>query len=115
MQNSIESSIDISEHLSPSVVRSFSFRNACWIHVKQVINKLKNKESRYAYDLNIIVIKKTKKLLIGKLCKLINNKIRKGVHPHNQKLSIVIAFAKTKNVAELNDLRPIALYQCSQK
>lgn len=87
----------------------FKFREVSYIEVRDAIDNIKNKSSKDIYDMNIILIKSLKNLLIIPLTKLINNSIIKGIYPSCFKQNKVIPIFKKGSKLDVNNYRPITL------
>lgn len=87
----------------------FSFREVSYIEVRDIINSLKNNESRDIYGLNITLLKTIKDLILIPLTNLINECLRTGVFPDALKVACVIPIFKKGNKDDLGNYRPISL------
>lgn len=87
----------------------FVFENIGHNTVREVINKLKNKNSSDHYSMNVRVIKNIKNVIIKPLVTLFNQCINSGIYPDVLKITKVIPIPKNGVSKELNNLRPISL------
>lgn len=113
LSNLREPNLSFEEYLEQSNLNitnlSFSFREVTYNEVRDAINELKNKHSKDFYDLDIMLIKSLKDMLITPLTKLFNQCIREGVYPSCFKISKIIPIFKKGNQTDLGNYRPIAL------
>lgn len=88
---------------------NFSFREVTYVEVRDAINNLKNKTSKDIYDMNIMLIKSLKDILIIPITKLINLSIKEGIYPSCLKISKVIPVFKKGEINDMDNYRPITL------
>ena len=92
-----------------SVPNSFSFSEVSFNEVRDIINKLKNKDSRDIYGLNVKIIKSVKNLILVPITKLVNFCIREGTFPECMKRALVVPLFKKGSKEEAENYRPISL------
>lgn len=98
-------------HIGPNLVNSdaFSFRAVTFNEVRDIIQSLKNKNSRDIYGLNVKLIKSIKNLIVIPLTKLINVCLQKSIFPDVLKVALVTPIFKKGDVNKAENYRPISL------
>ncbi|RYA67263.1 hypothetical protein DD592_27655 [Enterobacter cloacae complex sp. 2DZ2F20B] len=73
------------------------------------MDKLKNSSSKDIFDLNVVLIKTIKDIIITPLTRLINCCIRASVFPDCLKTARIIPIHKKGDRNDLNNYRPISI------
>lgn len=87
----------------------FSFADITFNMTRDIIDNLKNKNSRDVFGMNVELIKTIKNLIISPLTKLINMCLRENTFPTILKKAIVVPIFKKGNVNLPENYRPISL------
>ena len=88
----------------------FSFRKVTFIEVREIIRKLKNKNSKDLMGLNVTLIKSIKEIILYPLTKIINLCLQQSVFPKILKEALVIPIYKNKgDTADVSNYRPISI------
>lgn len=88
---------------------TFSFQPVSFNMVRDVIDGLKNSNSRDIYGLSTVVVKTVKELVVIPLTKLINQSIESAVFPDVLKHALVVPIYKKGDPNDMNNYRPISL------
>lgn len=94
---------------SNNTPEQFSFREVNYTEVRDIIDSLKNNDSRDIYGLNVPLIKTIKNFMIIPLTKLINECLKTGIFPDALKVACVIPVFKKGSKDDLSNYRPISL------
>jgi len=87
----------------------FLFREVSFNEVRDIIDGLKNKNSKDIFGLNVKLIKSVKNQIISPLTKLINSCIRESIFPNILKEALVTPIFKRGNRNLPESYRPIPL------
>ena len=88
----------------------FSFRNVSFIEDRDIIRKLKNKNSKDLIGLNVTFIKSIREIILYPLTKIINLCLQQSVFPKILKEALVIPIYKNKgDTADVSNYRPISI------
>lgn len=122
----INAALDLQNRIGPSTTdptknlplfnhTSFSIAEVTFVEIRDVIDLLKNKESKDRYGFTVDLIKCLKKLIISPLTKLINHCIRQNIFPGVLKNAVVSPIFKKgiPMTSPTSDLYPCCLF--SQK
>lgn len=98
-------------HIKPNLGNSDAllFRAVTFNEVRDIIQSLKNKNSRDIYGLNVKLIKSIKNLIVIPLTKLINICLQGSVFPDVLKVALVTPIFKKGDVNKAENYRPISL------
>lgn len=90
-------------------IPEFRFREVTYVEVRDIVNSLRNSQSKDIYGLNITLIKTIKDLIIIPLTKLINECLNAGIFPDALKIASVVPIFKKGEVDDVSNYRPISL------
>lgn len=93
----------------PFPEQAFVFTEVTINEVRDVITKIRNKESRDIYGLNTKLVKAIKELIVLPLTRLINLCFRECVFPDCLKRAIVVPIFKKGERDDVSNYRPISL------
>ena len=88
---------------------NFKFREVSFSEIRNILDNLKNKNSRDIFGLSIKLIKSIKNLIIVPLTKLLNVCLRQSVFPNILKKALVIPIYKNGDKNDPSNYRPISL------
>ena len=92
-----------------NITESFCFREVTYDEVRDILNSLKNSNSKDIYSLNTDLIKTVKNHIVIPLTKLINISLKTGIFPDALKITSVIPIFKKGDTEEVGNYRPISL------
>nr|CAI5847843.1 unnamed protein product [Callosobruchus analis] len=96
-------------NLNSVPLSAFTFEEVTFNEVRDIINNLKNKNSRDIDGLSVKLIKSVKNILIAPLTKLINSCLSINTFPDVLKRAVVIPVFKKGNMHHVDNYRPISL------
>lgn len=88
---------------------SFAFSSATYIEVRNIIDSLKNKDSKDIFGFSVKIIKIIKDLIVVPLTKLINSAIDIGTFPDSLKTAVVVPIFKKGDPNDISNYRPISI------
>ena len=102
---------DFQEYMRPITGTTiFTFREVTFLEVRQIINKLKNKNSTNCYGMNSKIIKNIKNIILYPLTKLINLYITNKIFPSILKTAKIVPIFKNKGkLNNASEYRPISI------
>lgn len=110
VQGMPESDTDPLENLNNiDVPITFAFSEMTFNQIRDIINKLKNKNSKDIYGHNVKIIKSVLDLILVPLTKIINFCIKENTFPKCLKRALVVPLFKKGNMDMTENYRPISL------
>lgn len=90
-------------------LEEFHFHEVSQSQIRNVVNMLKNKNSRDVYDMNVYILKRILDVIISPLTRLINKAINANIFPSVLKVAKVVPIPKCDSADEPNKYRPISI------
>lgn len=100
---------NITSSAASNSLQPFSFQPVTFIEIRDIIDSLKNSNSKDAYELNTSTVKSVKDIIIIPLTNAINRCIESNTFPDFLKLAKVIPIHKKGDMEDPNNYRPISI------